>query len=172
LATSGEEKKKIEISKELAGKFAAGHLTIGQLVGLTSEACYEIAQVGYNYLQTGAAHKALDIYQGLVAVDPGNAVFHCHLAATHVALEELDPALGHYAEAIRLDGTNVDALAGRGELHLRMKKLKEAVSDLAAAVKADGGKKQPSAVRAASILMMLNDRVKEVAKPGPAASKK
>jgi tetratricopeptide (TPR) repeat protein len=161
--------KTVEIPKELAARFAAGQLTIAELVRLTPEAQRQVAMVGYNYLQTGNAHKALDIYQGLVAASPGNAVFHTHLGATLVALEEYERAFQHFDEAVRLDPANVDALAGRGELNLRRQKMKEAIQDLAECVKADGGKHAPSAVRAAQMLMMLNERVKAAGvekKPG------
>jgi tetratricopeptide (TPR) repeat protein len=162
--------KKIEIPKELAERFAAGQLTIGELVRLTPEAQRQVAMVGYNYLHSGNADKALDIYQGLVAASPRNPVFHTHLGATLVALEEYDRAFDHYDEAVRLDPGNVDALAGRGELNLRRQKMKEAIQDLAECVKADDGKRAASAVRAAQMLMMLNERVK--AATGGGAAKK
>jgi tetratricopeptide (TPR) repeat protein len=158
--------KTVEIPKELVGRFAAGQLTIAQLVRLTPEAQRQVALVGYNYLQSGNAHKALDIYQGLVAASPRNAVFHTHLGATLIALEEYERAFQHYDEAVRLDPANVDALAGRGELNLRRQKMKEAILDLAECVRLDAGKRVASAVRAAQTLLMLKERVTAVRKSG------
>ncbi|MBI5542649.1 MAG: tetratricopeptide repeat protein, partial [Deltaproteobacteria bacterium] len=130
-------KRKRAPPSEIAEKLAQGRVTIGQALGLTDERLYQIAQTAHQFLQAGLLPKALVLYKGLVRAAPSDSVFHCQLAATYLALGRFDEAFGEYEKALQFNRANVDALVGRGEVHLRNQRVPEALEDLAAAIKLD-----------------------------------
>ena len=150
-------KHEAHVPPELAEKLLRGEMTLGEFVGLKREVLYQIAQVGYQLLASGKHVEAKQIYLGLVAADPYDSVFHCHLACVHHRLGDLDQALNEYTEALRFNRANADALAGRGELYLTRGQLAESVTDLQAAIKLDPqGKRRPT-LRARAILLTLKE---------------
>src|SRR5688572_12566184 len=117
MAEENAAKTNIQISPELAEKLAEGEVTIAEMVGLSRGTLYAIAEVGYQMLTSGKVDQAKQIYQGLTAADPYDSVFHCHLAAAHHKLGELDEALAEYSASLQYNFANIDALAGRGEIY-------------------------------------------------------
>ena len=148
---------RIEVPPELAARFARGEITLAEFVGLDRPTLYAIAGLGFRLLTSGNLRGARDIYRGLVAADPFDSVFRCHLAATHHRLGEYDEALEEYTNALRFNVANVDALAGRGELYAQQGRLPEAVADLSAAVKLDPQGDRSSTVRAGAILKAVRE---------------
>lgn len=146
-----------DIPPQLAEKFIKGEITLGDFVGLKRDTLYRIAQVGYHLLASGKHDEAKQIYLGLVAADPYDSVFHCHLATVCHRLGDLGRALDEYTEALRFNKANADALAGRGELHLMHGRLPESITDLRAAIKLDPQGKRRSTIRARAILLSLKD---------------
>lgn len=149
--------KEIHVPPELGARLIRGEITLGELVGLSPSALYAIANLGYQLLTSGKLEQALTIYQGLVAVSPYDSVFHCHLAATLYALGQHDEALFEYSQALNFNKANADALAGRGELLLRMGKVVEAVEDLKRSIELDPEGKRASTLRARATLVMLKE---------------
>jgi tetratricopeptide (TPR) repeat protein len=145
------------VPPELARRLVSGQITLAEFVGLKRETLYAIAEVGFQMLNSGRFEQAREIYRGLVAADPFDSVFHCHLAATHNRLGDLDTALAEYTASLRYNIANADALVGRGEIYLHQRKVAEAITDLRAAVEADPEGKKPSTVRARAILLALKE---------------
>lgn len=131
-------------------------MSLGQAVGLSKSDLHSYAQIGYRLLDNGQYPQARRIYKGLVAADPSNSTYHCHLAAIHHRLGEIADALDHYTEAVRLDPRNGDALVGRGELYMRCGRLLEALQDFKAAITHDPNYKLVSTYRALNIVASLN----------------
>lgn len=146
-----------KVSPELAAKLIGGQITLAEFTGLSRETLYEIAQIGYRMLNSGKLEQAREIYRGLVAADPYDSVFHCHLAAAHHRLGDLDEALKEYTQALQFNYANADALVGRGELYLHQERLPEAVNDLRKATELDPLAEKPATVRARAILLALNE---------------
>src|SRR5262249_26625293 len=138
----------VQIPKELVERLAYGEITLAELVGLSRRTLYAIAEVGYQMLTSGKLQEAKQIYQGLVAADPYDSVFHCHLAATHHKLGELDEAMEEYTKALEFNYANIDALSGRGEIYFNRGRLSDAVTDLKSAIELDPEGKFASTVRA------------------------
>jgi tetratricopeptide (TPR) repeat protein len=146
---------KIEVPKELGERLIRGEMTVGEFLGLSPSALYAIANVGYQMLTTGKLEAAHTIYKGLVQASPYDSVFHCHLGATLYAMGEHEEAIESYTKALQFNRANADALAGRGELYLRMNKITEGLADLKAAIEADPQAKRASTLRARATLGML-----------------
>lgn len=145
------------VSPEMARRLVNGEITLGEFAGFTKDQLYAIAQIGYRMLVSGQLEQAKIIYQGLVAVDPFDSVFHCHLASIQHRLGEMDDALKGYTRALQLNIANVDALAGRGELHLSQGRLTEALTDLRKVLELDSEGKRGPTVRVRAILLALNE---------------
>lgn len=144
-------------SAGMAERLARGEITLATYVGLRREQLYDIARVGYRLMNSGKLEEARQIYRGLVAADPFDSVFHCHLAATHLRLGETEEAHREFDAALRFNRANIDALAGRGEARLKLGQLAEAVTDLRAAVELDPRAERPSSARAAALLLALSE---------------
>lgn len=145
----------VTFPSDLAASLLRGEVTLANVYGLDQDALYEIANIGFRFLTSGKLSEARQIYQGLVAADPFDSVFHCHLGATHQKLGEFDQAFEQYETALRLNQANVDALAGRGEIHLIRGALVQGVSDLRRALELDREAVRPSTARAHKLLSTL-----------------
>lgn len=143
--------------KELAGRLVSGQITLAEYAGLSREQLYEIAQVGYQLMNSGKLVEAREIYRGLVASSPFDSVFHCHLAAVHLRLAATDEAIKEFDTALRFNNANVDAFAGRGEAYLNRGQLAEAIEDLSTAIELDPQAERPSTLRARALLLALKE---------------
>lgn len=150
-----------QVPPGLAERLVGGEINLAQFVGLGREQLYAIAQVAYQFYNSGKVEQAREIYRGLVAADPLDSVFHCHLAASHHRLGDLDAAFDEYTEALRFNFANQDALSGRGEIHLQRGRLAEALSDLRAAVELDPEGKRATTLRARAILIAIKEAVEK-----------
>ena len=146
----------VKLSDEQLAKVRNGQMSLGEAVGFSKSDLYAFAQIGYQLLDRGQFQQAKRIYKGLVAADPLNSTFHCHLAAIHHRVGELADALEHYTKAIQLNPTNGDALVGRGELHMRSGRLLDSLQDLKTAIEHDPKHKLVSTYRALTIVASLN----------------
>jgi tetratricopeptide (TPR) repeat protein len=143
--------------REVREKLATGQITIAEAVGISRKQLYAIAQRGYQFLNLGRLEEARQIYAGLVAADPYDSVFHCHLGAVFYRLGEMDKAFEEYDASIRLNIANVDALSGRGELYLLKGEVKKGIEDLRKALENDPEGTHPSSMRARAILLSLRE---------------
>ena len=141
--------------REVQEKLATGQMTIAEAMGVSREQLYAIARRGYLLLNSGRLEEARQIYAGLVAADPFDSVFHCHLGAVLWRMGELDRAFEEYDASIRFNIANVDALAGRGELYLLKGEVKKGVVDLRKALENDPKGAHPSSIRARALLLSL-----------------
>jgi tetratricopeptide (TPR) repeat protein len=140
---------------ELPAMLIRGEITLGETFGLDSDALYEIARLAFGLLNSGKLSEAKQIYSGLVAADPHDSVFHCHLAAVHHRLGELDQAFAHYTEALNFNAANVDALVGRGEIQLSRGELAAGASALKQAIEMDVEGVRASTLRARALLLSI-----------------
>lgn len=140
---------------EIQEKLVSGQITISEAVGLNRKQLYAIARRGYQLMNSGKLEEARQIYAGLVAADPFDSVFHCHLGAIHWRLGEMEKALEEYDASLRYNIANVDALAGRGELYLLKGEVKKGIEDLRKALENDPNAFRPATVRARALLVSL-----------------
>ena len=138
-------------------KLATGQTTLAETVGLSREQLYEIAQQGYQLLNSGKLEEARQIYAGLVAANPFDSVFHCHLGAVYWRMGDLEKAFEEYDASLRFNIANVDALAGRGELYLTKGDAKKGIADLRTALENDPEGKHPATIRARGLLLSLRN---------------
>jgi tetratricopeptide (TPR) repeat protein len=150
----GETTRTLVVEKQWE-QLVAGVITPAEFIGLTPNQLYRIARVGYQLLNSGKLEEAKKVYQGLVAADPCNSVFHCHLAAVHHRLGASLEAVMAYTEALRFNIANSEALAGRGEIYLHQCRFEEAIRDLTEALRLDPQGERATTIRARSLLLAL-----------------
>lgn len=156
METNKAESKKREIQEKLA----TGQITIAQAVGISRKQLYALANRGYQLYSSGKLEEARQIYAGLVAADPYDSVFHCHLGSVLWRLGETEKAVEEYDAAIRLNFANVDALAARGEIYLLNGDVKRGIEDLRAALEHDPKGTHPSSIRARALFLSLRQAAK------------
>lgn len=156
--TASEKRK-----REMQEKLATGQVTIAEAVGMSKDQLYAIARRGFQLLNSGRLEEARKIYAGLVAADPFDSVFHCHLGAVLWRMGETEKAREEYDASLRFNIANVDALAGRGELFLLSGEIEKAVEMLKKAVELDPKGAKQSSVRARSLLFSLRQAAQKAA---------
>lgn len=149
--------------KEAAERLATGQSTLAEFLGLGRERLYEIAVRAYGLMNSGRLEEALAIYRGLVAAEPSDSVFRCHLAAAELRRGRAAEAEAEFTAALRFNLANADALSGRGEARLRLGRVGDAVEDLRRALELDPQARRPSTIRARALLVSLSR--KAVARP-------
>jgi len=154
------------IPKQMVERLALGEITLAQFVGLDRNTLYAIAQIAHYLLDSGKLERARTIYEGLVAADPFDSVFHCHLGAACQKAGDMDTAFDAYSQALKYNYANVEALAGRGEIHFTRGNLTAAVTDLQKAIELDPAGKRPASIRARAIAIAIGELAKQVSKPG------
>lgn len=156
--------QKTQLEQEAAEKMIRGEITLGQFLGMSRKALYDFANTGHQLLQAGSTQQALQIFKGLVAADPYDSVFHCQLAATYMTLEQFDEAFEEFEQSLRFNPGNVDALVGRGEIHLRRGNVPAGLADFTQATQRDPELKHRSTQRARSMLIVLSQQAQSATK--------
>jgi tetratricopeptide (TPR) repeat protein len=146
---------KTDFPKDLPAMLMRGEVTLAEVFGMDRDSLYEIARLGYSLLNSGNLREAKQIYLGLVAADPYDSVFHCHLGAVHHSLGELDEACQQYTEALNLNYANIDALVGRAEIQLSRGNLAAGITALKQAIEIDPEGTRPATLRGRSLLLAL-----------------
>lgn len=160
IESSGKSENKEHFFAERLEKVATGQATIAQAAGITKNQLYEIAEKAYQLFSQGKLEEARQIYEGLVAADPFDSVFHCHLGAVLWRSGDLDRAFEEYDASVRFNLTNIDALAGRGELLVARGEVEKGVEDLSRALQNDPECTRPSTQRARALLLSLREAAK------------
>lgn len=161
--TEKQENKKAAARRtaEAREKLASGQVTLAEYVGLSREQLYKIAQQAYQLMNRGKLEEARQIYAGLIAADPYDSVFHCHLGAVLFRMGEHEKAFDEYDAALRFNIANVDALAGRGELYIMRGEIKKGVEDLRGALENDSQGEHPSSQRARALLLSMREAARQ-----------
>ena len=152
-------------SEQAGEKLATGQMTLAEYVGLSRDRMYKIAQQAYRLMNRGKLEEARLIYSGLVAADPYDSVFHCHLGAVLFRMGEHEKAFDEYDAALRFNLANIDALAGRGELYIMRGELKKGVEDLRRALENDPRGERPTTQRARALLLSMREAARRQATP-------
>ena len=88
--------------KRLATQWSQGRVSLKQIVGLSEEELYAVANQGYYMFLQGKSEQARVIFEGLVAIDPKNAYYYRALGAIYWRLKEPQKALKQFTYAIRV----------------------------------------------------------------------
>lgn len=125
------------------------------------------AMQGFLMYEQGRYDEARVIFQELLALDPTEGYYRTALGATCLAVDELDESLVHFNEAIRLNDADTAALINRGEVHLRLGNILEAVHDFTRVVDLDPENKDPLTERARVLAAAARQSAEEAQRDTP-----
>lgn len=108
----------------------------------------ERAMQGFQAFEQGDYESARAVFQDLADRDRSEGYYRTALGAVCLAVDELDEALAHLDEALRLNPEDTAALVNRGEVHLRLGNILQGAKDFARAVELDPEDKDPLTARA------------------------
>ena len=139
-------------SPHLLRSFLMGDATLADLEGVSAKTLYEIAEIGYFYLEQGRVDVAKTIFTGLNVLDPLDSYFSTALGAIAQRQGDLEKAEGHYNDALKENPQMITALANRGDVRLQLQRLEEGLADLKQAAELDPRRTDPSAPRTKMLL--------------------
>ncbi len=103
--------------------------TLAQYIGITSDQGRAIMSRAFDLLDAGDLEGAVDIFKGLLALDPTDADVHASLGSVFHQQGKLSEARAAYDTALSLDSNTVLARVNRGELRCKRGDL-EGMEDL------------------------------------------
>lgn len=103
---------------------------------------------GFRAYEQGRYEDARAVFAELAERDPSEGYYRTALGAVCLAMDDLDSALPHLNEALRLNPEDNAALVNRGEVQLRLGNILEGARDFARAVELDPQNKDPLTERA------------------------
>ena len=151
-------------TKENLEKFIFGEITWAQLMGMTMEEAYNVAEIGYGMYEEGRFHDARTIFEALVLSNPYDAYFHNILGAIYQQLDMKEEALEQYSIAIDLDPEAMHAFVNRGEMLLQDGQFDAAIADFKLAVSLDKSGSDPALVRARALVTAATTVIEGVQK--------
>jgi tetratricopeptide (TPR) repeat protein len=141
--------------QRLIGQWAKGQVTLKDMLGLTEDELYAIANQGYFLFLQGKTESARVIFEGLVAVNPRNPYYYRALGAIYWRLGEPQKAIKQFTYAIRVGPKDVSSYVNRAEVYVSLKQFAPARDDLGAAMRVAGRDDGALVRKARAILRMI-----------------
>jgi Flp pilus assembly protein TadD len=141
---------------------AQGKKTWAELMGMSRQEAFGIAQSAYRLFEHGQREKGLAAMEGLVVVNPKVGAFHALLGAMQGRLGAEELALASYTTAIKLEPNNLSARVNRAELFLKQGALDKALDDLVTATRIDPQGKTALGKRALQLARTTSQGLKEL----------
>jgi Flp pilus assembly protein TadD len=123
---------------------------------------------GHNFVRQGRLQDATKIFEGLAVIDTQNPYIQGILGSIYQKQEKYPLALIRYNRALALYPNDVQALANRGEIQLKLGNFEKAAEDLKRAIELDPGKKHPAANRARLLVAIVKEAIVAVERDGMA----
>jgi tetratricopeptide (TPR) repeat protein len=152
-----DEDSKPLIREEYVARFLMGDITASDMMGLTRDELYMIAERGYELMQQGKLDQAQQVFDGLVYLDPYDPYFYTALGSIRQQTDDPEGALGCYEQALQLQPWNISALANRGEILFNKGELLDAFRDFQRVIELDPEDKNRSTLRAKAIVVAMQD---------------
>ncbi|MBI1789383.1 MAG: tetratricopeptide repeat protein [Acidobacteria bacterium] len=125
-----------------------------------------IATLGFNLHQRGLFDEAGHIFEGLLALDPGNYLGYAGLGAIDLAHKppRLEAAVQNLSKAAELNPSDPSVRANLGEAHLRQGEFQKAAAAFHKALELDPEGRDAGANRARAIIEGMDRVIREIEK--------
>jgi tetratricopeptide (TPR) repeat protein len=165
---AAEVAKKFRLINDLAGtfteenaaKFVNKQATLSQLMGITVDQTYALAEYAYTLFQQGRIREARQIFEALVIQNPIDGYMHFMLGAIYWKMDMPEEAVEEYGVAIQIDPNNIAAYTNRGEILLQHGEFEDALEDLRTAIELDKRGDDPFALRARALASATAEVIK------------
>ncbi|MEK7704826.1 MAG: tetratricopeptide repeat protein [Myxococcota bacterium] len=141
--------------QRLVGQWAKGQVTLKEMLGLTEDELFSIANQAYLFFLQGKTESARVLFEGLVAVNPRNAYYYRALGAIYWRLKEPQKALRQFTYAIRVAPKDVASYVNRAEVYIAGRQFEEAREDLSAGLRNAGPLDEALMRKARAMLKMI-----------------
>ena len=148
------------LTDENMSKFVLGEASLAQLMGITIDQSYALAEYAYTLFQQGRIREARQIFEALVIQNPIDGYMHFMLGAIYWKLDMPEEAVEEYGTAISLDPNNFAAHTNRGEILLQHGEFEDALDDLRTAIELDKKGDDPFALRARALATATAEVIK------------
>ncbi|MCC6806860.1 MAG: tetratricopeptide repeat protein [Deltaproteobacteria bacterium] len=148
------------LTDENMSKFVLGEASLAQLMGITIDQSYALAEYAYTLFQQGRIREARQIFEALVIQNPIDGYMHFMLGAIYWKLDMPEEAVEEYGTAISLDPNNIAAHTNRGEILLQHGEFEDALDDLRTAIELDKKGDDPFALRARALATATAEVIK------------
>ncbi len=139
----------------LVEQWAQGRASLKQIIGLSDDELYAIANQGYYLFLQGKAEPARVLFEGLVAIDPRNAYYYRALGAIYWRLKESQKAIRQFTYAIRVSPQEISSYINRAEIYVANAQFDLAQTDLQYALAHAAPHEEALASKARAILRMI-----------------
>lgn len=147
-------------------KFVERKGTLAQLMGITIDQTYALAEYAYTLFQQGRIREARQIFEALVIQNPIDGYMHFMLGAIYWKMDMPEEAVEEYGTAITLDPKNIAAYTNRGEILLQHGEFEDALEDLKTAIELDKKGDDPFALRARALAGATAEVIKAIVDEG------
>lgn len=141
--------------QRLVTQWAKGQVTLKEMLGLTEDELFSIANQAYLLFLQGKTESARVLFEGLVAVNPRNAYYYRALGAIYWRLKEPQKALKQFTYAIRVSPSDAASYINRAEVHIAEHQFGEAREDLSAGLRNAGPLDEALVRKARAMLKMI-----------------
>src|SRR5437870_1149689 len=160
-----------EIEVQQLEKIRSGELKLSEILPVQPDQIAAVLLVGHIFYLQGRTDDARKIFEGLFVLDSKNPFINAMLGSIYQKRGLFDRALEHYDSAISVFPQDVQSLTNRGEIFLRVGKLKEAAVELKKAIDFDPDRKNPAANRARLLAELARQSLTAVRDHGTSASR-
>lgn len=143
--------------------------TVAEALGLQTRQMAALVLTGYRFYEQGQTHDAARIFEGIAVLDSSNPYVQGILGSIYQKLEEYEPAIVRYNNALNIFPGDINSLTNRGEIFLKLGRFQEAAEDFKHAICLDPERKHPSANRACLLVALVQDALTLARRNGAAA---
>jgi tetratricopeptide (TPR) repeat protein len=131
--------------------------TFAETLGLQTRQMAALVITGYRLYEQGHIQDAAKIFEGIAVLDSGNPYVHGILGSIYQKLEEFEPAIVRYNNALSLLPGDIHSLTNRGEIFLKLGRFQEAAEDLKHAIRLDVERNHPASNRSRLLVALVQD---------------
>lgn len=143
-----------------------GKRSLAEMTAASEEEVAALSHVAFFYFEKGQLDRARDMFEALASLRPDDAYGATGVAATAMLQGKHQTALNWYDRALAREPDHVEALAGRGEVLLKLGQVDQALASFTHLLEvAPRDKPHPALQRARAILSGLHGALKP---PSPA----
>jgi tetratricopeptide (TPR) repeat protein len=142
--------------------------TVAESLGLQTRQMAALVITGYRLYHEGHIQDAARIFEGIAVLDSSNPYVHGILGSIYQKLEEFEPALVRYNNALSIFPSDIHSLTNRGEVFLKLGRFQEAAEDFKHSIRLDPERKHPAANRARLLVALVRDSLSLTKEKGTA----
>jgi tetratricopeptide (TPR) repeat protein len=135
------------------------HGKVAEVLGIKTRQIAALVVTGYRFYKQGRTNEAMKIFEGIAVLESHNPYVQGILGSIYQKLEQYEPAIIRYNNALSLLPDDINSLTNRGEIFLKLGRFQEAAHDLKQAIQLDPEKKHPAANRARLLVALVHDAI-------------